>query len=89
MKLSGGQIGAAIGIGVAVFAIRGGFDPKDWHAPANYWYWVFSALFIGILALFIWPSRRDRGIYSDAHEGMDNGLAFRFGKALNRILRRG
>lgn len=78
-NLTSGQVGAAVGIGVASIAVKGGDWPvMDWRD-----YTAFAVL--GLLLLWLLTPRRVR---ADAHESAGNGIAFRFGKALNRIFRR-
>lgn len=52
------------------------------------WDWRdYSAITATILLIWWLTSRRNSKVDAAAHEGMDNGLAFRFGKALNRVRR--
>lgn len=77
LGLTPGQFGAALAVGLVVVAARGA-------APAFYF---GDAIALAILALMLWwfstAGRKPAG-----HEQADEGVPFRIGKALNRILRR-
>lgn len=76
-KFTSGQIGAAIGIGVASLAIRGEDLPiMDWRD-----YTAF--LVLGLLLL--WLLKPNTRVNADGHQGTRKSLAFRLGKTLNRV----
>ena len=53
------------------------------------WDWRdYSAITATILLIWWLTSRRNREVDAAAHDGMDDGLAFRLGKSLNRVRRR-
>lgn len=79
-KFTPGQIGGAIGIGIATVAMSGRELPAmDWRD-----YCAFAALAL-ILYWCFKPSRRDKLLDAEAHEGAGQGFAFRLGKTLKRI----
>jgi hypothetical protein len=83
-KLHPGAAAAALAFGLAIMLSRGGYAN---HGPID------SALLVVFLVFFWWLisdfSGREAGVDADARQSEDDGIAFRFGKFLNRIFRRG
>ena len=75
-KFTSGQIGAAIGIGIASLAIRGEpLPPMDWRD-----YTAFL-----VLGLLLYWCLRGPKVYAEGHESTRNSIAFRLGKSLKRV----
>ena len=78
MKISGGQWGAILAIAVAGAYSRGAFNrPFEWGDAL-----MFALL--GLLLLWLLGGRKNAA----HHESLNQGIAFRLGKSLNRIRRR-
>jgi hypothetical protein len=82
-RLSGGQVGAAFGVGIASYMASGHKLPvMDWRDYAAF----------VTLGLLLWwlstPLRSDRLVDAEGHQRAGDSLAFVLGKTLNRIWRR-
>lgn len=82
-KLTPGQTGSAIAIGIAMWVGANQGQPLP---PVTMDDLVGGGAVALMLAWFFWPSRRGC-IDTTAHQGASNGFAFRFGKALNSVWR--
>ncbi len=82
MKLTPGQIGGAVAIGIGMRLARGG--------EIHYGGWGDGVLFVAFCLLLLWifwPSRRD-GVEAGSHQEAGDSVSFRVGQALNRVRRR-